>query len=259
MRVGRGSVCKRHDSPYWWIKWYRDGRAFRESTNTSKKTDAQGLLAKRLGSVARGEAVSPSFDKLTFKDAANDVINDYLANGKRSIDGLRRRITKHLEPYFAGRRMSTISAVCVRAYITKRQSDLIVIQKPRRIRGDNGHVIDTAAVTKAVSNAEINRELAALKRMFSLAIQSGKLTMKPCIPMLAERNVRRGFFELQQFEAVMRNCRLRSAPVFSSPTSPVGASQAKFSRCSGGRLTSCPERFDLTPALQKTMNPECFL
>ena len=41
-----------------------------------------------------------------------------------------------------------------------------------------------------------------LKRMFTLAVQAGKLHGKPHIPMLREDNVRRGFFETAQFEAV---------------------------------------------------------
>ena len=52
------------------------------------------------------------------------------------------------------------------------------------------------------SNASINRELAALKRMFSLAIEGSKLLFCPTVPMLAEHNVRTGFFEHDQFTAV---------------------------------------------------------
>jgi len=40
--------------------------------------------------------------------------------------------------------------------------------------------------TEGASNATINGELAALKRMFTLAIQAGKLHSKPHIPMLRE-------------------------------------------------------------------------
>jgi hypothetical protein len=59
------------------------------------------------------------------------------------------------------------------------------------------------AVTKPVSNAEINRELTTLKRMFSLAVQADKLTGKPHIPMLQERSVRVGFFEPEQLDSVL--------------------------------------------------------
>jgi hypothetical protein len=38
--------------------------------------------------------------------------------------------------------------------------------------------------------------------MFSLAVKANKLLCRPHIPMLAEHNVRTGFFEREQFEAV---------------------------------------------------------
>ena len=49
---------------------------------------------------------------------------------------------------------------------------------------------------------EINRELAIIRRMFRMAMQDGKLLQRPHIPMLREDNVRRGFFERAEFEAV---------------------------------------------------------
>ena len=52
------------------------------------------------------------------------------------------------------------------------------------------------------SNGEINRELAHLKRMFSLAVQTGKMMFRPHIPLLKENNVRKGFFEREEFEAI---------------------------------------------------------
>ena len=82
----------------------------------------------------------------------------------------------------------------VRAYIAKRQADVIVIRKPRE-EGDE-------PITKRVSAGEINRELTALKRMFSLAQKDGKLLHRPHIPMLREDNVRTGFFERETFDAV---------------------------------------------------------
>jgi integrase len=57
--------------------------------------------------------------------------------------------------------------------------------------------------TAGASNAEINRELALLKRAYNLAHQAARITKKPYIPRLVERNVRQGFFELREFEAIL--------------------------------------------------------
>lgn len=64
-----------------------------------------------------------------------------------------------------------------------------------------------------VSNAEINRELTTLKRMFNLALQAGKLIQKPYTPMLRENNVRTGFFDHNDFEAVVRHVPREVRPV----------------------------------------------
>ena len=58
---------------------------------------------------------------------------------------------------------------------------------------------------KPVRNATINRELAWLKQMFSLAVEAGKLMTKPKIKLLEEDNVRQGFFEQAQYESVLRH------------------------------------------------------
>jgi site-specific recombinase XerD len=73
--------------------------------------------------------------------------------------------------------MATLTTAYVRAYVADRQ--------------ENGY-----------ANGTINRQLSALKRMFTLAIQAAKLLQRPHMPMLAERKVRKGFFERAQFEAV---------------------------------------------------------
>src|SRR5262249_17046516 len=67
-----------------------------------------------------------------------------------------------------------------------------------------------AAYTKArladgMKPASVNRELAALRRMFSLAVRAGSLPHRPHIALLAEENVREGFVEPAEFEAICRH------------------------------------------------------
>jgi len=58
--------------------------------------------------------------------------------------------------------------------------------------------------SEGAANASINRELAALKRAYSLAMRSSppRVHVRPYIPMLEENNTRTGFFEEHQFRAV---------------------------------------------------------
>jgi integrase len=161
----------------YWVRYYRDGKRYEESTHSKKEGAAKRLLRLREGAIEQGVPVTPKIGRLTFDDAAKDLLTDYKTNGKKSLEHVTRRTDQHLKPTFGGRRMAGITTTDVRTYIDKRQRE-------------------------GAANASINRELAALKRMFSLAIQAGKLLHRPYIPMLREDNARQGFFERPAFESM---------------------------------------------------------
>ncbi len=163
-----------------WVQYCRDGRRYRESVRSEHRADAKRLLRLREGDGEKGIPVTPKIGRLTFTDAAADLINDYKVNGKRSIEHAQRRIDLHLAPAFGGRRMAGITTADVRTFIAAR--------------------LDAKA-----SSGEVNRELSLLKRMYTLAIQAGKLLTRPYVPMLAENNVRAGFFDREQFDSVIRH------------------------------------------------------
>jgi integrase len=81
-------------------------------------------------------------------------------------------------------------------------------------------------LTAGAAAGEINRELAVLKRMFRLALQTGTLLTMPHIPLLRERNVRTGFFERTQFDAMKGHLPVALCGVF------------EFAYLAGWRLTS---------------------
>ncbi len=162
----------------WWIRYYRGGRRHEESSHSTKKQAAIDLLKIREGDVAKGVPISAKVGQLRWEEAAREILADYRTNGRRSVDTVERRIRLHLAPWFGGRRLSTLTTSDVRAFVVHRQD-------------------------RGASNGEINRELTVLKRVFSLAIQAGKLLHKPHIPMLKENNTRTGFFEADQFTAVL--------------------------------------------------------
>jgi integrase len=174
----------------WWIA-YRgpDGRRIAESSESQRKGDAERLLQRRNGAREHNLPVIPKAERLTFDTAAQSVIDDFTINGKRSGENVRQRFDNHLKPFLSGRRMAGITATDVIKYVAHRQQQGITNRKGERVRD--------------VSNAEINRELALLKRTFSLAIKSGLLAMRPHIPMLRESAPRSGFLEREQIASVV--------------------------------------------------------
>jgi integrase len=158
-----------------------------------------------LGDVERGVTVNPAANKIRWEEAAADILNDYRINGKRSAEHVQRRLNLHLTPHFRGRRLANITSADWRAYVAQRQAHGIIVKPATETE---------PAVTRPVSNAELNREAAIVKRMFRLATQAGKLTqMPPYIPMLAENNARQGFFEDEQFRSVLKHLPEHLRPV----------------------------------------------
>jgi integrase len=175
----------------WWVKYYRNGRPMRESSGSTKESDAIQLLKIREGDIAHGLPVNPKLNRIRFDEAAEDLKTEYAVNGRRSADELERRIRLHLLPHFGGRRLATITTADANTFILKRRADVMVFAE-----GED-------RTERRVSNGEINRELTTLKRIFNLARQNGKLTYVPHIPMLKERNVRTGFFEREQIARIL--------------------------------------------------------
>src|SRR5262245_25791155 len=189
----------------WWIRYYKNGKRCEESSGSTKEAEAKSLLRLREGDIERGVALTPKVGRIRFDEGAKDVLNDYRTNRKRSLDDVERRIELHLKPFFGNRRMASITTTDIREYIDSRQKETTVPRNAFTFTARDGtprHLPEQRRTITGVSNAEINRELTTLKRMFNLAVQAGKLLQKPHIPFLKEDNVRVGFFERDQFLAV---------------------------------------------------------
>lgn len=164
------------ESEIWWIKYYRNGKPFRESSGSKKKTDAEKKLKQREGEVVDGRFHGLMVEKILFDELSEDLLNDYRVNGKKSLDRAQRSVG-HLKTYFGGNRALDITTDRIKAYIRHRQCE-------------------------KAQNGTINRELAALKRMFNLALQTQKVPRKPYIPHLKESAPRKGFFEYHEYQAL---------------------------------------------------------
>jgi len=173
-RTGGGSYYRRGDKH--WVKYYREGRPHRESTGSTRERDAIDLLNRRLGDIAAGRPLNPRADRIKVGELLDDLLNEYSVNRRASLRRLQQTL-KHLRPALRHFRAAAVTTADISRYIATRQAE-------------------------DAMNATINRELAALKRAYSLGCRATKILAKPYIPMLTENNVRTGFFEREQFEAV---------------------------------------------------------
>jgi integrase len=162
----------------YWIKYYKDGKPYRESTRTSDYDTAQLELAKRIAEVTQGKTPNIQLNRIKFDDLTKDFLSDYRINEKKSLRHAEIRVA-HLKDFFGGMRVIDIDTSKIRQYIEGRLNDKVV-------------------------KGTINRELAALKRTLNLAAQCSppKVDRVLHIPMLKEGNPRKGFFEHGDFISV---------------------------------------------------------
>jgi hypothetical protein len=166
----------RPDSNKWWIKYSRNGKPYRESTNTTERRKAERLLKQRLAEIVTGSFVGPNTERVRVEDLWDDVERDYRINERKSLADAQARWNLHLKPMFGPARVIEVSTTLLGRYVDARQRE-------------------------GAKNATINRELALLKRMFRLGIQATptKVLRLPAFPKLAENNVRKGFLEDAQY------------------------------------------------------------
>jgi len=171
----------------WWIQYFVRGERHRESSGSSSRAEAVNLLKQRVGEAAQGRVVAPRAEKTTFEQLAQMLIDDYEANERKSRKRLRFSLA-HLLEFFGNTLAIDVTADRVTSYITYRQRE-------------------------GAAAATINRELAALKRAFSLGEKAGKVIQRPSITKLRENNRRKGFFEPDQYRAVVEHLPEELKPV----------------------------------------------
>jgi hypothetical protein len=106
-----GHIYKR--GSIYWIKYYRGGKPYYESTKSIKETDAKRLLRQRLGQISEGRFFGLRPERVRFEELAQDFLNDYRINGKRSLDKADRSV-RHLQRFFGGMRAVDITTDKVR-------------------------------------------------------------------------------------------------------------------------------------------------
>ncbi len=184
---GSGSLFKMKRGNIYWLKYYKNGVPVRESSRDLSKgrkgtsrREAEKLLAQRLGEHG-GDLSDRTLKKLTVGDLFDDLALEYRNNDRRSAGHLELRWRLHLRPLFGDLRAVDVTSGAIARYVDSRKRE-------------------------SAANASVNRELAIVKRAFSLARQCGKIRAVPHIAMLQERNVRTGFLSSQDRDRLAAAC-----------------------------------------------------
>lgn len=169
---GEGSVRFRWGR--WWLRYYRDGDRVEQPTDCASKSEALTMLREN---TARPLVVPTG--RTPLRELHRDMVANYERNG-RGVAEIHKRWA-HLELVFGGDVAADITTDRLSHYADQR-------------------------LDEGAAPATINREFACLRRMLRLGAKATprKVGEVPAFPMLRENNVRTGFFERGEFEAVRK-------------------------------------------------------
>jgi integrase len=143
------------------------------------RDNAVRLLRHRLGGLNTGKPGGPSEEeRLTFEDLASDYLEEREVRGAKGacLQWSKSRVA-NLKTFFDGMRVSDITTHRMREYARKR-------------------------LALGAAPGTVNRDFGALSRMFTLAIQAGRMTRRPFIPRLRENPPRQGFMKHGEYLAI---------------------------------------------------------
>lgn len=184
---GKGRVFYREDRGAWFIDYYVNGKKVRERID-GDQDDATRTLRRRLKEKEKDSFVAPSEKRVTVGQLLDARLNDLATRGKKSL-----RFDASGEP--CGPAASQIALV--RKHFDTDKAVEVTAQRLERFIAEEQKL--------GRKPATINRYLQELRAAYRLAVKQKRLPLVavPYFPLLSERgNVRRGFFEVNEFEAV---------------------------------------------------------
>ena len=149
-------------------------RIYENKTIHGNKKDAEAYLSEALRRRDLGGTEAVAL-RTAINELLENLLTDYRINGK-DYDWAERKVRLHVRPFFGAMQVRKLTTSNIQEFIERRHGE-------------------------HAANATINRELALLKRALNLGRKHTppKVSRIPHIPMLEENNVRKGFFEHDEY------------------------------------------------------------
>ncbi len=185
-RLRRGRGCLYRRGAIWWIAYRHRSVQKHETSRSTDRGVAERLLAERLDQIGAERLGLRAFagaqeGRLSVVEMLDAALDAYCTTRniarEQTAPSIRSRI-KALGRFFGGMRAAVVTEETVDRYIAERRRD-------------------------GLMPATINREIETLRHAFRLAVARKRLSAMPLMPRLKENNVRHGFFDVADFEALV--------------------------------------------------------
>ena len=192
-------MFKRKDSGVWWMCIRHNGKKIQKSLETSEKKLAKAIEAKIITDIVEGKYYeTPIGNDKTFLQLVTRFMREYAPKKSVNMQRSYTASSKHLIPFFGSLNLTLI---------TSRK-----ISKYKVVRYEEG-----------ASPATINRELAMLSRVFTIAVEEWEwLGYKPFLKIKkeVENNVQERYLTPDEEKRLIENCPewLRDLVIFSLHT-----------------------------------------
>jgi hypothetical protein len=178
---GSGSIFKKPGTRFWWIAYSFRGRSRQESSGSTDRKVALKLLQDRLRKVTKPNFVSPSTEqKWVLSDMLEQLRLDFERKQNKSFH-TATSVFKNVQQAFEFHRVVDLTGETIAAYADKR------VKEDKAARGS------------------VNLELAYLRRGLRLMFEKKMISEVPVIKMLEVDNVRTGFIDVGEFNALLEH------------------------------------------------------